>query len=586
MKYSLFLLLTASLLSSCAFKKEDINDLEQSSFNTSLTAILDADFDGIDDKAEVIYGRSNEIFNLPSFNVIDSQFVIFDQEDIVLKDAILLSFDTTNNLSPELLRSGLNGYRAIHNNESRNKDISTTNLLSITLPKLFDSQVIYLKSMINSDKQLSLKFSGKLEAWNVLFTKEINNIKYELGYLDEQFNFVSLKKTGVLQDKFLTISTLSKQPLLNSGISSDFLISFSLDNEDLDALISHKLVLRITDYDFTTISGTHRLSEQISRASLGKSFVYYNGNKEISGLAFNSNTPKALLTKLKVPFHLDNNGNITSIDEINNTSTFPLNLKDSSNTYLSKGYWYVLSGNGGMNEVAPNSLRVLYLNNAAINSSNIVILDSKEGETIPGGEHNIDLAKIGANSDLEITGLKRIPVESSPFPIVASTRECGRVTRDTDSYTCNSYSCTAFATNISFTPSPLTLLDNTRSGRFSNIQISTRSGVSFFEITPNSSIFSGGAVGRIANRPELIMLRFHGSDSVNDSLSNGVMIGSIVRSENVTVAHGTTSEGDCNQVKGNWWGSPSTKSFDSAPPRTSSVVDVLDYYKLKSKISF
>ncbi|PIR34965.1 MAG: hypothetical protein COV37_11005 [Bdellovibrio sp. CG11_big_fil_rev_8_21_14_0_20_39_38] len=573
------LLYLISLLtySSCAFKSDDSVDNSDSTFtsNTSVSSAVDSDYDGIPDYQEDLNKTSNKTFKIPQFYIMENSFgfsINSSGEDEVRED-FTNKWIRGYSLSPLAKIYGELAYSSIEQRGELPK-IDKSLFTLIQIPEINKATRDLIQSASTEDI-INISLSGYVNIEGLKGIYKISSINYELGTIDSSGNFSSLGIGGKLRDKNANPISIENGVNENSGVSyNKYLIHISTANEELKSALTLNggIVLKITDYEYTTDLGQFVFTLQVSEAlKKGYSLFYFNGVDLEPLIVFNSPTILDALLEVDKNLKTNESGDLISLgDHVNNTS-FPIKFEEGGNAHLLSGKWYVLSNKNSVRDTFSRNGQyfVGYFKNHLLASAIKRKVKNATSTSDPGADLNISNIPIGSKLELELELYENVPTASTPFAYPTHVHLCSTVKppRDEPRTSCENFGCDILITRVTSIAEKRSLLTESSSEplvrKFENIGIYTpsRRGLS-----PDSSLFSSGEVFQKGNTLFLSLIMTEENVSY---FSNSLNFTVVEHTNTYPVRQGLYSSYGCSQYQKtgtsyNWqW------TWLNAPPATA-----------------
>ena len=592
-RISIFLCLISLLTStSCAFKSEDSINNPDSTFtsNTSVSSDVDSDYDGIPNYQEALNKTSNKIFKIPQFYITENSFSfsINSSGDDEVREEFTNKWIRGYSLSPLAKIYGKLSYNSIEQRgDLPNVDKSLFTLIQV--PEINKATKDLFQSASTKDI-LNISLSGYINIERLKGIYKISSINYELGTIDSSGNFLTLGIGGKLRDKNANPISVENGVNDNSGVSNNkYLIHVSTANEELkNALtLNGGIVLKVTDYEYTTDLGQFVFTLQVSEAlKKGYSLFYFDGVDFEPLIVFNSPTILDALLEVDKNLKTNESGDLISLGEHVNNTSFPIKFEEGGNAHLLSGKWYVLSSKNSVHDTFSRNGQyfVGYFKNHLLATAIERKVKNTTSTSNPGADLNITNIPIGSKLELELELYENVPTQSTPFAYPAHVHLCSTVKppRDEPRTSCENYGCDILITRVTSIAEKRSLLAESSSEpllrKFENIGIynPSRRGLS-----PDSTLFSSGEVFQKGNTLFLSLIMTEENVSY---FSNSLNITIVERTNSYPVKNGLYSSHGCSQYQRtgtsyNWqW------TWLNAPPVTATI-NITSNWNLKNSTS-
>lgn len=355
------------IVSSCSIKKkEDPNSFTKQL--DSLKAAPDSDNDGISDGLENAMGTNPLIADIPKLSIglvkdISISAIFSPKNDFLLKNRFLtlkqeyLEIDDIKGGDIDFLKVlrrkvVINQYNHLRNVKTEKNDIITTeDLRANVLSNWEDSLYFGFMDSLPEDGEISENSSGKfisnfrVKITNIKNVTEISDIgvqsffyNYEKMSESEIYNHYLLKESGSKERFKLSGSDsyfpVTSYPLIANELSTTEILSQLKDRSEVG--------LKFSDYSYIMSGVSLNYSEVINKALDGDAKVIFsNGKKTEVFFVAPGLTIEQALIQMGNSIKLNNFGDIYSINDIETTAKYPIDVDSLKLDDLKKGIWSV-----------------------------------------------------------------------------------------------------------------------------------------------------------------------------------------------------------------------------------------------------
>jgi len=374
------------LFSSCSIKKNEEVDSVLKQLD-SLQVASDSDNDGISDSLEFATGTNPSIADIPKLSIglvkdisisaifnpisvkqLKNQFLTLKQEFSEIDDVKGGDIDFLKVLRKKVV---INQYNHLRNVKSEKSDIITTEDLRANILSNWEDTPYYgFMNSLPEDDNVTENNSGKfisnfrVKLTNVKNVTEISDVgvksffyNYEKMTETEIYNHYLLKESGSKERFKLngtdTFSSITTYPLIANEISTTDIYTQLKDRSEVG--------LKFSDYSYIMSGVPLNYTEVISKVLDGDAkVVFSNGKKTEIFFVAPGLTIEQALVQMGNSIKLNNFGDIYSINEIETTAKYPIDVDSLKLDDFKKGIWSVFGDADNLLEkVKPQGLYVI-----------------------------------------------------------------------------------------------------------------------------------------------------------------------------------------------------------------------------------
>ena len=366
-KYQLLFLGLSIILSSCSIKKKEdpYSNNKQLDF---LKSEPDSDNDGISDALESATGTNPLIADIPKLSIglvkdisisaifnsqvktsLKNKFSTLKQEFTEIDDNKGGDIDFLKVLRRKVV---INQYNHLRNVRTEKNDIITTEDLRANILSNWQDSLYYeYMDSLPEDDNLSENNSGKfisnfrVKITNIKNVTEISDIavksffyNYEKMSESEIYNHYLLKDSGSKErfklDGSDSYFPITSYPLIANEISTTDIYSQLKDRSEIG--------LKFSDYSYIMAGVSLNYAEVISKVHDGDAkIVFSSGKKTEIFFVAPGITIEQVLVQMGNSIKLNNYGDVYSVNEIETTAKYPIDVDELKIDDFKKGIWSV-----------------------------------------------------------------------------------------------------------------------------------------------------------------------------------------------------------------------------------------------------